>query len=101
MPLRENLLRKWIKCTHRRRVYGYHHASHYSSCHPSAWRRRLVRPWTLVLSKGLQKVTAHSSDIGAMLSAAAGDQEQSMNNIIWLVGAVVIVLFILGYFGLR
>jgi hypothetical protein len=24
-----------------------------------------------------------------------------MNNIIWLVGAVVIVLFILGYFGLR
>jgi hypothetical protein len=24
-----------------------------------------------------------------------------MNNIIWLVGAVVIVLFVLGYFGLR
>jgi len=24
-----------------------------------------------------------------------------MNRIIWLVGAVVIVLFILGYFGLR
>jgi hypothetical protein len=28
-------------------------------------------------------------------------RENSMNNIIWLVGAVVIVLFILGYFGLR
>jgi hypothetical protein len=24
-----------------------------------------------------------------------------MNNIIWLVGAVVIVLFVLGYFGFR
>jgi len=24
-----------------------------------------------------------------------------MNNIIWIVGAVVIVLFILGFFGLR
>lgn len=24
-----------------------------------------------------------------------------MNNLIWLVGAVVIVLFVLGYFGLR
>ena len=30
-----------------------------------------------------------------------GDKEHLMNNIIWLVGAVVIVLFILGYFGLR
>jgi hypothetical protein len=27
--------------------------------------------------------------------------EQHMNNIIWLVGAVVIVLAILGFFGLR
>ena len=26
-------------------------------------------------------------------------QEQFMNNIIWLVGLVVIVLFVLGYFG--
>lgn len=25
----------------------------------------------------------------------------SMNRIIWVVGAVVIVLFVLGYFGLR
>jgi hypothetical protein len=32
---------------------------------------------------------------------AAPEKEQLMNNIIWLVGAVVIVLFILGYFGLR
>ena len=28
-------------------------------------------------------------------------REILVNNIIWLVGAVVIVLFILGYFGLR
>jgi hypothetical protein len=28
-------------------------------------------------------------------------RESVMNNIIWLVGAVVIVLFVLGYFGLR
>ncbi len=27
--------------------------------------------------------------------------ERHMNKLIWLVGAVVIVLFILGYFGLR
>jgi len=27
--------------------------------------------------------------------------EQRMNNIIWLVGAIVIVLAILGFFGLR
>ena len=39
------------------------------------------------------------------LAAISGQQVQRganlMNNIIWLVGAVVIVLFILGYFGLR
>jgi hypothetical protein len=28
-------------------------------------------------------------------------EESVMNNIIWLVGAVVIVLFVLGYFGFR
>jgi len=28
-------------------------------------------------------------------------KEWIMNRIIWLVGAVVIVLFVLGYFGLR
>lgn len=28
-------------------------------------------------------------------------EEYPMNNIIWLVGLVVIVLFILGFFGLR
>jgi hypothetical protein len=33
--------------------------------------------------------------------AESGDKENLMNNFIWLVGAVVIVLFILGYFGLR
>jgi hypothetical protein len=27
--------------------------------------------------------------------------EEAMNQIIWIVGLVVIVLFILGYFGLR
>ena len=29
------------------------------------------------------------------------DKEHAMNNIIWIVGAVVIVLIILGFFGLR
>jgi uncharacterized membrane protein len=28
-------------------------------------------------------------------------REAAMNNIIWIVGAVVIILAILGYFGLR
>jgi len=28
-------------------------------------------------------------------------EEEHMNNLIWLVGAIVIVLFILSYFGLR
>lgn len=28
-----------------------------------------------------------------------GDEEHTMNNIIWWVGAIVIVLFILGYLG--
>jgi len=27
--------------------------------------------------------------------------ERHMNNLIWLVGAVVIILFVLGYLGLR
>jgi hypothetical protein len=30
-------------------AHGYHHASHNCPCHSVAWRRRLVRPWTLVL----------------------------------------------------
>jgi len=30
-----------------------------------------------------------------------GSGEGKMNQIIWIVGLVVIVLFILGYFGLR
>jgi type VI protein secretion system component VasF len=29
------------------------------------------------------------------------EKEAAVNRIIWLVGAVVIVLFVLGYFGLR
>ena len=28
-------------------------------------------------------------------------RKEIMNRIIWLVGAVVIILFVLGYFGLR
>jgi hypothetical protein len=27
---------------------GYHHSSHHRTCHSAAWRRWLVRPWTLV-----------------------------------------------------
>jgi hypothetical protein len=33
--------------------------------------------------------------------AAAFPRGETMNQIIWLVGLVVIVLFIAGYFGLR
>jgi hypothetical protein len=40
---------------------------------------------------------------GVAVSGAAQFEARStfVNRIIWLVGAVVIVLFILGYFGLR
>lgn len=31
----------------------------------------------------------------------ANGMEIPMNNLIWLVGAIVIILFVLGYFGLR
>lgn len=34
-------------------------------------------------------------------SALENWMERHMNNLIWLVGAVVIILFVLGYFGLR
>lgn len=34
-------------------------------------------------------------------AASARTKESFMNRIVWLVGAVVIVLFILGFFGLR
>ncbi|CAB3801225.1 hypothetical protein LMG28138_04975 [Pararobbsia alpina] len=37
----------------------------------------------------------------ARLTKGVELRENVMNNIIWLVGAVVIVLFVLGYFGLR
>jgi hypothetical protein len=30
-----------------------------------------------------------------------GDKEGPMNNIFYIIGVVVVVLFILGYFGLR
>jgi hypothetical protein len=30
-----------------------------------------------------------------------GDKENPMNSIIWMVGAVVIVIFVAGYFGIR
>ncbi len=35
------------------------------------------------------------------MNLAIPTHRKDMNNIIWLVGAVVIVLFILGYLGLR
>lgn len=40
-------------------------------------------------------------DVGNDLCAAQWRKEHLMNNFIWVVGAVVIVLFVLGYFGLR
>jgi hypothetical protein len=30
-----------------------------------------------------------------------GDKENPMNSFIWMVGAVVIVIFVAGYFGIR
>jgi hypothetical protein len=55
-----------------------------------------------VIGSRRRDLTAHSSDIvGAMTPPQLEIRIISMNNIIWLVGAVVIVLFILGYFGLR
>ena len=36
-----------------------------------------------------------------LMSAEGNPQERTLNNIIWLVGAVVIILVILGFFGLR
>jgi len=38
---------------------------------------------------------------GSRPSGNVTPREQLMNSIIWLVGAVVIVLFVLGFFGLR
>jgi len=34
-------------------------------------------------------------------SSSVFQREQIMNNLIWLVGAVVIILAVLGFFGLR
>src|ERR1700694_5886055 len=36
-------------------AHGYQHASPHRSCHSAAWRRRLVRPWTLVLDEDDRK----------------------------------------------
>jgi hypothetical protein len=36
-----------------------------------------------------------------LLQRGIEHQELIMNNIVWLVGAVVIVLVVLGFFGLR
>jgi hypothetical protein len=58
-----------------------------------------------VLTK--RRVSLHASPVGPRPTRRTADQanveleESVMNNIIWLVGAVVIVLFALGYFGLR
>ncbi len=35
------------------------------------------------------------------MRALAQTKGTTMNRLIWLVGAVVIILFVLGYFGLR
>jgi hypothetical protein len=38
--------------------------------------------------------------VGGALKLSSSRKESPMNNIIWLVGAVVIVLAVLGFFGL-
>jgi hypothetical protein len=37
----------------------------------------------------------------ASQGCTVGDKEDNMNNFVWWVGAIVIVLFILGYLGFR
>jgi hypothetical protein len=41
------------------------------------------------------------TDSDRLFARLTEDMERRMNNIIWLVGAIVIVLFILGALGLR
>jgi hypothetical protein len=46
-------------------------------------------------------LVAHETrDHVGVADAQLNTKEHVMNNLIWLIGAVVIVLFILGYFGL-
>jgi hypothetical protein len=65
-------------------AHGYHHASHNCPCHSVAWRRRLVRPWTLVLDAADFKLArrcnaaALSSVTDAAKSAATPSEEEKM-----------------------
>ncbi len=63
-------------------------------------RPSIVRPRRF---RGAVKAPAAATGLGTdvRLGCWSGRSEDPMNNIIWLVGAVVIVLAILSFFGLR
>ncbi len=44
------------------------------------------------------QATSEPNEVGPLRSS---ERNGTMNRIIWLVGAIVIILFVLGYFGLR
>jgi hypothetical protein len=46
-------------------------------------------------------VVDEQSGIGGLIVGTVGTKEKLMNQIVYIVGAIVIVLFILGFFGLR
>jgi hypothetical protein len=62
------------------------------------WKNFFVQLYRLVCSN---VACSQAGQHGFAIYAAAELGESLMNNLIWLVGAVVIVLFILGFLGLR
>lgn len=47
------------------------------------------------------RVAEYLTKVGARVRPVSHLEGVVMNNIVWIVGAVVIILFVLGYFGLR
>jgi hypothetical protein len=46
-------------------AHGYHHATHHCTSHSAAGRRRLVRPWTLVLNAADLKLARRCNAAGS------------------------------------
>jgi hypothetical protein len=51
-------------------AHGYHDASHHCPCHSVAWRRRLVRPWTLVLNRADFKLAGRCNAAASFFRAS-------------------------------
>jgi hypothetical protein len=60
-------------------------------------RRRVRRPREVGARRGLEMPSGR----GDAFLATAASRENSMNSIIYLVGLVVVVLFVLSFLGLR